>query len=39
MVFKLTQSAEKHWNKLNGSALIREVSAGVAFVDGIRRAA
>jgi putative transposase len=39
MVFKLAQSAEKHWRKLNGCALIREVSAGVAFVDGIRKAA
>jgi len=39
MVFKLCQSAEKHWRKLNGCALLREVSNGIEFVDGIRRAA
>ena len=39
MVFKLCQSAEKHWRKLNGCALLKEVSAGVEFVDGIRNAA
>jgi len=39
MVFKLCQSAEKHWRKFNGCALLKEVSAGVEFVDGIRKAA
>jgi transposase-like protein len=39
MVFKLAQSAEKGWRKLNGCALAKEVSLGVAFVDGIRKAA
>jgi transposase-like protein len=39
MVFKLCQSAQKHWRKLNGCALLKEVSAGVEFVDGIRKAA
>jgi len=39
MVFKLCQSAERHWRKLNGCALLKEVSAGVEFVDGIRKAA
>jgi putative transposase len=39
MVFKLCQSAERHWRKLNGCALLREVSEGVVFVDGIRKAA
>ena len=39
MVFKLCQSAEKGWRKLNGCALLKEVSAGVEFVDGIRKAA
>jgi putative transposase len=39
MVFKLCQSAERHWRKLNGCALLREVSSGVQFVDGIRKAA
>jgi len=39
MVFKLCQSAEQHWRKLNGCALLREVSEGIVFVDGIRKAA
>jgi len=39
MVFKLCQSAERHWRKLNGCVLLREVSEGVVFVDGIRKAA
>jgi putative transposase len=39
MVFKLCQSAERHWRKLNGCALLREVSEGIVFVDGIRKAA
>ena len=34
MVFKLTQSAERHWRALNGSTLISDVIAGVQFVDG-----
>jgi putative transposase len=36
MVFKLMQSASKKWRCLNGSEMIREVIAGVAFTDGIR---
>jgi putative transposase len=39
MVFKLCRSAAKNWRKLNGCALLKEVSAGVEFVDGIRKAA
>jgi putative transposase len=39
MVFKLAQSAEKHWRKLNGAALLLEVAEGIEFVDGIRKAA
>jgi putative transposase len=39
MVFKLCQSAERHWRKLNGCALLREVSEGIVFVDGARKAA
>jgi transposase-like protein len=39
MVFKLCQSAEKHWRKLNGCGLLREVSERIVFVDGIRKAA
>jgi transposase-like protein len=39
MVFKLAQSAEKGWRKLNGSELLAEVEKGVRFVDGIKAAA
>jgi putative transposase len=35
MVFKLTESASKKWRCLNGSELVRDIIAGVAFVDGI----
>ena len=34
MVFKLCQSAEKRWRRLNGHALIQDVIAGVTFIDG-----
>ena len=34
MVFKLCQSAEKHWRRLNSHALIQDVIAGVTFTDG-----
>jgi transposase-like protein len=37
MVFKLAQSAEKHWRALNGSTLIADLIAGVQFVDGIKK--
>ena len=36
MVFKLVQSAEKHWRTLNGSTLLDDVIRGVQFVDGIK---
>lgn len=36
MVFKLVESAAKHWRALNGSDLIPHVIAGVVFVDGIK---
>jgi len=36
MVFKLAQSAERHWRRLNGSTLLPEVIRGVRFVDGVR---
>lgn len=39
MVFKLVQSAEKHWRALNGSTLIPAVIAGVQFVDGVKHEA
>ena len=39
MVFKLAQSAEKRWRKLNGYALIADVVAGRIFEDGVLKAA
>lgn len=36
MVFKLVQSASRHWRALNGSGLLSEVIKGTVFVDGIR---
>jgi|SRR5882672_1360255 len=36
MVFKLMESASKHWRALNGSALIPDLIAGVQFADGIK---
>ena len=37
MVFKLMQSASRHWRALNGSELLGEVLQGTVFVDGIRK--
>ena len=37
MVFKLMQSASRHWRALNGSGLVSEVIKGTVFVDGIRK--
>ena len=34
MVFKLMESASKHWRALNGSALLADVIAGVIYIDG-----
>ena len=34
MVFKLCESAEKHWRLLNGATLLPEVIAGVQFING-----
>jgi len=39
MVFKLAESAERHWRRLNGSWLLPEVIRGVRFVDGIKEQA
>lgn len=39
MVFKLLESAAKHWRTLNGSKLIEEVIAGVIYVDGVKKSA
>jgi len=33
MVYKLMESASKHWRQLNGSGLLRDVIAGVAYID------
>ena len=35
MVFKLMQSAQKRWRKLNGENRAAEVIEGVNFKDGI----
>jgi len=37
MVFKLMQSASRHWRALNGSGLLGEVIKGTVFVDGMRK--
>jgi len=34
MVFKLCESAAKHWRLLNGAALLPDVASGVIFVNG-----
>ena len=34
MVFKLAMEAQKHWRRLNGSALLPKVVTGVHFNDG-----
>lgn len=39
MVFKLMQSAEKHWRLLNGSKLLPDVIAGIPYINGIKQAA
>ena len=39
MVFKLCQSAERGFQRLNGSALLTDVLAGVIFEDGIKKTA
>ena len=39
MAFKLVESAQMHWRKLNGCVLLPEVIAGVIFKDGTKLAA
>ena len=39
MVFKLIESAAHGWRLLNGSEILPEVLAGVAFEDGVKNAA
>jgi putative transposase len=36
MVFKLMESASKHWRTLNGSTLLADVIAGIVYVDGVK---
>jgi len=36
MVFKLMESAAKNWRLLNGSSLLRDVIAGVVYLDGVK---
>jgi transposase-like protein len=36
MVYKLLESAAKHWRLLNGSKLLPDVIAGVTFNDGLK---
>jgi len=36
MAYKLLDMAQAHWRRLNGSALIPLVRAGVEFKDGVR---
>jgi transposase-like protein len=36
MVFKLAESAEKRWRKLNRHELIQDVIAGIPFTDGVK---
>jgi putative transposase len=37
MVYKLMESASRHWRTLNGSARLPEVVRGVVFRDGVRQ--
>jgi len=39
MVFRLCQSAENRWRRLNGHELIQDVIAGVTFIDGEKQQA
>jgi transposase-like protein len=39
MVFKLMESAARGWRTLNGSEILPEVLAGVAFEDGVKKVA
>jgi len=37
MVYKLMESASKHWRLLNGSGILRDVIAGAAYIDGVKQ--
>ena len=36
MVFKLMQSAQKRWRRLNGFDKLQDVAADVPYINGIR---
>jgi transposase-like protein len=36
MVFRLIQSAERHWRRLDGSIQLAEVIQGIKFIDGVK---
>jgi len=37
MVFRLAESAQKKWRRLNGQHLIGDVIAGITFTDGVKQ--
>src|SRR5690606_25761708 len=37
MVFKLAESAQKRWRRLNGHELIGGLIAGIPFTDGVKQ--
>lgn len=37
MVFKLAESAQKKWRRLNGQHLLGDVIAGITFTDGVKQ--
>jgi len=37
MVFKLAQSAQQHWRALNGATLLKDVSRGIPFINGLKK--
>jgi len=36
-VFKLAQSAQQHWRALNGATLLKDVSRGIPFINGLKK--
>lgn len=37
MVFKVCQSSQERWNRLNGFNLLAEVIRGVKLIDGVNQ--
>ena len=37
MAYKLLDTAEERWRKLDGAQLLTQARAGVKFVDGVRQ--